>query len=94
MTTPREHLTGSGAICMIKTEYTHHFLEGNPMRTNIVIDDDLMQQALQLSGLKTKREVVEQSLKLLITMERQKQIRALRGTRFWEGDLDAMRSDT
>jgi Arc/MetJ family transcription regulator len=64
------------------------------MRTKIVIDDTLMQQALQLSELKTKREVVEQSLKPLITMERQKQIRALRGTLFWEGDLDAMRSDT
>ncbi len=63
------------------------------MRTNIVIDDELMQQALQLSGLKTKREVVEHGLKLLITMEQQKQIRSLRGTLFWEGDLDAMRSD-
>lgn len=63
------------------------------MRTNIVIDDELMQQALQLSGLKTKREAVEQGLKLLIAMERQKQIRALRGTLSWEGDLDAMRSD-
>jgi Arc/MetJ family transcription regulator len=94
MTTTQKYLTGSKVMCMIESEYTHRFLEGNPMRTNIVIDDKLMQQALQLSGLKTKREVVEQSLKLLITMERQKQIRALRGTLSWEGDLNAMRSDT
>jgi len=48
------------------------------MRTNIVIDDELMQQALTLSGLKTKREAVEEGLKLLIVMKKQAKIRELR----------------
>lgn len=63
------------------------------MRTNIVIDDHLMEQALKLSGLKTKREAVEEGLKLLIVMKKQAKIRELRGALAWEGDLDAMRSD-
>ena len=71
---------------------THHYSEV-PMRTNIVIDDELMQQALTLSGLKTKREAVEEGLKLLIVMKKQAKIRELRGELSWEGNLDAMRSD-
>jgi Arc/MetJ family transcription regulator len=63
------------------------------MRTNIVIDDELMKQALTLSGLKTKREAVEEGLRLLIVMKKQAKIRELRGALSWEGDLDAMRSD-
>ncbi len=49
------------------------------MRTNIVIDEHLMQKALELTGYKTKRKVVEESLKLLVTMKKQEQIRSLRG---------------
>jgi Arc/MetJ family transcription regulator len=63
------------------------------MRTNIVIDDALMKKAQAASGAKTKREVVEQGLKALILLEKQKNIRALRGKLKWEGDLDAMRRD-
>jgi Arc/MetJ family transcription regulator len=61
------------------------------MRTNIVIDDALMAEALESSGLKTKKEVVEQALKLLIQKSRQQAIRELRGRLKWEGDLDEMR---
>jgi Arc/MetJ family transcription regulator len=64
------------------------------MRTNIVIDDDLMTEALDISGNRTKRETVEEALKLLITLKNQAKIRALRGKLRWEGDLDAMRSDS
>lgn len=63
------------------------------MRTNIVIDDQLMQKAQAVAGVKTKREVVEQGLKALITLQKQKDIRALRGQLKWDGDLDAMRRD-
>ncbi len=63
------------------------------MRTNIVIDDQLMQKAQAVAGLKTKREVVEQGLKALILLQKQKDIRSLRGKLRWEGDLDAMRRD-
>lgn len=61
------------------------------MRTNIVIDDDLMAQALKATGLTTKKDVVEQGLKLLIKRQKQQSIRSLRGSVKWEGDLDVMR---
>ncbi len=63
------------------------------MRTNIVIDDALMEEALMLSGLKTKKETVEEGLKLLIAVRKQTGIRRLRGKLKWEGDLEAMRRD-
>ncbi len=63
------------------------------MRTNIVIDDKLMRESLQATGFKTKREVVEQGLRLLLRLQKQEQIRKLRGKLKWEGDLDAMRTD-
>ena len=63
------------------------------MRTNIVIDDDLMAEAIKLSHQKTKKGVVDQALKLLIQMKRQEIIRKYRGKLSWEGDLSAMRSD-
>jgi Arc/MetJ family transcription regulator len=63
------------------------------MRTNIVIDDTLMNQALAISGYKTKKETVEEGLKLLIAQKKQLRIRDLRGKLNWEGDLDQMRTD-
>ena len=63
------------------------------MRTNIVIDDQLMKEVLKLTGLKTKREAVEQGLKTLLQLKRQEQIRNYRGRLQWEGDLDRMRRD-
>jgi Arc/MetJ family transcription regulator len=54
------------------------------MRTNIVIDDDLMKQVLKLTGLKTKREAVEQGLKTLVRLKQQEQIRKYRGKLQWE----------
>ena len=63
------------------------------MRTNIVIDDALMGEAIKLSGLKTKRETVEEALRLLIQINRQKKVRRLRGKLRWEGSLDEMRRD-
>ena len=61
------------------------------MRTNIVIDDKLMADALKATGLKTKKEVVEQGLKLILTQNQQLAVRSLRGKLTWEGDLDEMR---
>ena len=61
------------------------------MRTNIVIDDKLMADALKASGYKTKKEAVEQGLKLLLLRSKQQDIRKLRGRVKWEGDLDEMR---
>jgi len=61
------------------------------MRTNIVIDDKLMHDALKASGYSTKKEAVEQGLKLLLLRSQQQDIRKLRGRVKWEGDLDEMR---
>ena len=61
------------------------------MRTNIVIDDKLMADALKASGYDTKKETVEQGLKLLVRRSQQQAIRKLRGRVKWAGDLDQMR---
>jgi Arc/MetJ family transcription regulator len=63
------------------------------MRTNIEIDDALMARAMKLSGTRTKRETVENALRLLIQLRQQERIRAARGKLRWSGDLDAMRRD-
>ncbi len=63
------------------------------MRTNIVIDDKLMREALRATGVKTKREAVELGLRTLLRLNRQMEIRRFRGKLDWQGDLDAMRSD-
>jgi len=63
------------------------------MRTNIVIDDKLMKDALRATGLKTKREAVELGLRTLLRLQKQEEIRQFRGKLKWHGDLDAMRSD-
>lgn len=64
------------------------------MRTNIVIDDELMEQVLKVTGVRTKREAVELGLKALLRLKQQESIRGLRGKLDWQGDLDAMRTDT
>ncbi len=61
------------------------------MRTNIEIDDKLMNDALKATGLKTKKEVVEQGLKALIRLKKQEGIKHFRGKLEWSGDLDDMR---
>jgi len=63
------------------------------MRTNIVIDDGLMADALKLTGVKTKREAVELGLKTLIRLKKQEEIRRFRGKLSWDGNLDQMRTD-
>ncbi|MCK0507618.1 type II toxin-antitoxin system VapB family antitoxin [Aromatoleum anaerobium] len=63
------------------------------MRTNIVIDDKLMNETLRVTGLKTKREAVELGLRTLLRLRQQEEIRRFRGKLNWQGDLDAMRTD-
>jgi Arc/MetJ family transcription regulator len=62
------------------------------MRTNIVIDDRLMQKTLKATGAKTKREAVEMGLRTLVRLEKQGRIRGLRGRLHWRGDLEALRT--
>ena len=63
------------------------------MRTNIVIDDALMRDALKASGAKSKREAVELGLRTLLKLNTQAQIKTLRGRINWQGNLEQMRLD-
>jgi Arc/MetJ family transcription regulator len=63
------------------------------MRTNVVIDDKLMNTAKKVSGLKTKKETIEEALKLLVAQKEQSEIRKIRGKLKWEGNLEEMRLD-
>ena len=63
------------------------------MRTNLEIDDKLMQEALRLTGLKTKREAVEAGLRTMLRLRQQEEIRRYRGKLDWQGDLNAMRTN-
>ncbi|MCC6500652.1 MAG: type II toxin-antitoxin system VapB family antitoxin [Anaerolineales bacterium] len=61
------------------------------MRTNIVLDDKLVGRAQKLTGIKTKREVVHEALRLLILLSEQADVRELRGKMTWVGNLDEQR---
>jgi Arc/MetJ family transcription regulator len=61
------------------------------MRTNIVLDDKLIARAQKLTGIKTKRQVVHEALRLLILLNEQGELRALRGKLPWDGNLDNQR---
>jgi Arc/MetJ family transcription regulator len=63
------------------------------MRTNIVIDDQLMAEALKVTGLSTKKEVVELALQTIVRLNKQKDIKKFRGKLNWQGDLEEMRVD-
>ena len=63
------------------------------MRTNVVIDDDLMESALRTSGIKTKKEAIEEGLRLLVQMKSQEKIKGFRGKLKWTGSLEEMRVD-
>ena len=61
------------------------------MRTNVVIDDQLMAAALESTGLKTKKAVIEEALRALVRLRAQEGVRSLRGQLQWEGDLNILR---
>ena len=74
-------------MCIKRRHYTH-------MRTNIEIDDKLMKETLKVTGLTTKKEVVEMGLVTLLRLKRQEMLaKKLRGKVKWEGDLEEMRLD-
>jgi Arc/MetJ family transcription regulator len=60
-------------------------------RTNINLDDNLVSKGLEITGLRTKRELVDLTLRELLRKEDQKNILALEGKFRWNGDLDQMR---
>ena len=62
------------------------------MRTNIDIDDKLMEEAVQYGGFNTKKEAVHEGLRLLVERAKQRKIREYRGKLKWEGNLEQMRA--
>lgn len=64
------------------------------MRTNIEIDEKLMEEAMKASGLTTKKATVEEGLRLILTLKKQARIKEYRGKLKWEGDLEKMRTDS
>ena len=65
--------------------------KGVKMRTNVVLDDALVHRAQQLTGIRTKREVINTALRTLVRLHEQSSARELRGKLHWEGDLAEIR---
>lgn len=63
------------------------------MRTNIVLDEKLIEEVIELYGYKSKRKAVEEGLKTLLHLKRQEKVKEYRGKLSWEGDLSEMRRD-
>ena len=63
------------------------------MRTNIEIDNVLINKARRLSGFKTKKEVVEAGLNLIVQLRQQETAKEMFGKLQWQGDLDDMRTN-
>ncbi|MFT4856118.1 MAG: Arc/MetJ family transcription regulator [Algoriphagus sp.] len=63
------------------------------MRTNIEIDENLMEEAMKASGFSTKKATVEEGLRLIVRLKKQERIKEYRGKLKWEGNLDKMRTD-
>lgn len=59
----------------------------------MVINDELMRDALESSGLKTKKDAIEAGLKLLVQFNRLSEVRRFRGRLKWVGNLEEMRTD-
>lgn len=62
------------------------------MRTNIEIDDKLLNDAIKWTGLKSKKATVNHALEELVKLEKRKKLLSLRGKVKWEGNLDEMRT--
>lgn len=61
-------------------------------RTNVVLDSELIDEAARLTGLKTKKDVINFALDELIKQQYRKKLLAIRHPGLWQGDLDGMRA--
>lgn len=62
------------------------------IRTNIVLDKQLLEAVLQSTGIKTRRELIEYALRELVRHKQQRRLLSLKGTIQWDGDLEALRA--
>jgi Arc/MetJ family transcription regulator len=77
-------------MCIKNPIFTHE--KPINMRTNIELDDELMKQALLLSKINTKKDVIHEALKNYVGLMKRKQLLELKGKVKWEGDIKEMRS--
>jgi Arc/MetJ family transcription regulator len=63
------------------------------MRTNVVLNEELLKRAKKITGIKTTRQLIHEALETLVRLKEQGNVRALRGHLSWEGDLDTLRQD-
>jgi Arc/MetJ family transcription regulator len=62
------------------------------MRTNIELDDKLVNEAMRISGITTKKALVNKALQQLIDSNNLKELLKYQGTGIWEGNLEEMRT--
>jgi Arc/MetJ family transcription regulator len=62
-------------------------------RTNLVLDEDLLEEATRLSGERTYSKTVERALNEMVRRVKARQILDLAGSGLWQGDLKVMRED-
>ena len=67
-------------------------MKPDTVRTNIVLDVNLVEAGLEATGLRTRRELVDFALRELLRHEQQKRLLALKGKVSWEGNLEEMRT--
>jgi len=60
-------------------------------RTNVVLDDALVEECQKLTGIRTRRALIDYALHELLRRRRQRRLLELKGTVTWKGDLDAWR---
>jgi Arc/MetJ family transcription regulator len=63
------------------------------MFTSVDLDNDLFARAWSASGIKTKKALIEEALKVYLRLQEQAGVRGLRGKLVWEGDLDKIRGE-
>lgn len=66
-------------------------MDNSNIRTNIVLDKQLLDVALQVTGIKTRRHLIEHALRELVRHKQQRKLLSLKGNIQWEGDLDTLR---
>ncbi len=79
------------AVHTILWDYVYEWETATMGRTNIVLDDSLVLECQKVTGIKTRRALVDHALQELLRRERQRRILKLRGRVKWEGDLDEWR---
>ncbi|MDR1596982.1 MAG: type II toxin-antitoxin system VapB family antitoxin [Treponema sp.] len=62
------------------------------MRTNIELDDKLVNEAMRISGITTKKALVDKALRQFVDSNNLKELLKYQGTGIWEGNLDEMRT--